>query len=134
SNISVPEEPLSCRDQFPDRRTTDFPGKCSTELLEDKAASVRMRAIETIGMRDWKAMLLELRTLRSREQSDKVIQSLSYWIPLLETGYRVERFQEPGRFEVTALTGRGIASRIVEASSPNDPRIRAAVEELRRFA
>lgn len=103
------------------------------DLLRDKAASVRMRAIETIGMRDWKTMQPELHTLRSVEQSDKVIQSLDYWIPLLEAGYRVVRSQEPGRFEVTALTGRGTASRSVEASGPNDPRICAAVEELRKF-
>jgi hypothetical protein len=102
------------------------------ELLRDKAASVRIRAIETIGIRDCKAMLPELRILRSHEQIDKVIQQLSYWIPLLEAGYRVDQSQEPGRFKVTALTGRGTASRIVEASSPDDPRIRAAVEELRR--
>lgn len=110
----------------------EFSRSVFAELLEDKAASVRIRAIETIGMRDWRAMLPELRTLRSREENDKVIRVLSYWIPMLEVGYRVERSQEPGRFIVTALTGRGTASRIVEASSPDDPRIRAAVEELRR--
>lgn len=103
------------------------------ELLRDKAASVRIKTIETIGMRDWKTMLPELHAMRSLEQGDKVIQSLDYWIPLLEAGFRAEPCQEPGRFEVTALTGHGIASRTVEASSPDDPRIRAAVEELRRF-
>jgi hypothetical protein len=111
----------------------DFSMSVFAELLGDKAASVRIRAIETVGMRDWKAMLPVLRTLRSREQTDKVIQTLSYWIPLLEAGYRVDRSQEPGRFEVTALTGRGTASRTVEASGPDDPRIRAAVDELRKF-
>ena len=106
----------------------EFSMSVFAELLRDKAASVRIRAIETIGMRDWKAMLPELRTLRTGEQNNKVIQSLSYWIPLLEASYRVERSREPGRFEVTALTGRGTASRIVQASGPDDPRIRAAVE------
>jgi hypothetical protein len=111
----------------------EFSSSVFIELLRDKAASVRMRAIQTIGMRDWKTMLPSLHTLRSREPSDRVIQSLDYWISLLETGYRVDRSLEPGRFDVTALTGRGTASRIVEASGPDDPRIRAAVEELRRF-
>jgi hypothetical protein len=111
----------------------EFSRSVFAELLRDKAASVRIRAIETIGMRDWKTMLPDLHTLRSREQSNKVIQSLNYWIPLLEAGYRVDRSQEPGRFEVTALTGRGTASRTVDASGPDDPRIRAAVEELRKF-
>ena len=111
----------------------EFSASVFAELLGDKAASVRIRAIETIGMRDWKAMLPDLCTLRSREQNDKVIQSLSYWVPLLEAGYRVEPSQERGRFEVTALTGRGTATRNVEASGPDDPRIYAAVEELRRF-
>jgi hypothetical protein len=110
----------------------EFSCSVFAELLRDKAASVRIRAIETIGMRDWKTMLPDLHALRARERTDKVIQSLDYWIPLLEAGYRVVRSQEPGRFEVTALTGRGTASRIVEASSPDDPRIRAAVEELRK--
>lgn len=112
----------------------EFSMSVLAELLGDKAASVRVRVIETIGMRDWKALLPELRTMRSREKNDKVIQSLTYWIPLLEAGYRVVRSQEPGRFEVTALTGCGTASRIVEASCPDDPRIRSAVEELRRSA
>jgi hypothetical protein len=103
------------------------------ELLRDKATSVRIRAIETIGMRNSKTMMPELHTLRSREPSDKVIQSLDYWIPLLEAGYRVEPSRQPGRFDVTALTGRGTATRAVEASGPDDPRIRAAVEELRVF-
>jgi hypothetical protein len=111
----------------------EFSSSVFAELLRDKAASVRIRAIETIGMRDAKTMLPDLQTLRSREQSDPVIQSLDYWIPLLEAGYRVDRSQEPSRFEVTALTGRGTASRIVEASSPNDPRVHAAVTELRKF-
>ena len=111
----------------------EFSSSVLAELLRDKALSVRIRAIETIGMRDWKTMLEELYALRSREQGDKVIQSLDYWIPLLEAGFRVEPSQETGRFKVTALTGHGIASRIVEASGPGDPRIRAAVEELRRF-
>jgi hypothetical protein len=111
----------------------EFSGSVFAELLRDKAASVRIRAIETIGMRDWKTMLPDLHTLRAREQSDKVVRSLDYWIPLLEAGYRVERSNEPGRFEVTALTGRGTASRTVEAFGLDDPRIRAAVEELRRF-
>jgi hypothetical protein len=111
----------------------EFSSSVFAALLRDKAASVRIKAIETIGMRDWKTMLPDLQSLRSRERSDKVIQSLEYWIPLLEAGYRVERSQEPGCFEVTALTGRGIASRLVEASGPDDPRIRTAVEELRRF-
>jgi hypothetical protein len=110
----------------------EFSSSVFAELLRDKAASVRIRAIETIGMRDWKTMLPDLHRLRSGDQSDNVIQSLDYWIPLLEAGYRVDRSQELGRFEVTALTGRGIASRTVEASGPDDPRIRAAVEELRR--
>lgn len=101
-----------------------------TELLRDKTASVRTRAIETISIRDYKTMLSDLQTLRSREKSDKVIQSLDYWIPLLESGYRVDPCREPGCFVVTALTGRGTASRIVEASGPADPRIRAAVDEL----
>ena len=78
-------------------------------------------------------MLPDLRALRSREQGNKVIQSLDYWIPLLEAGYRIEPSHEPGCFEVTALTGRGTASRIVEASGPGDPRIRTAVEERRKF-
>jgi hypothetical protein len=111
----------------------EFSTSVFAELLRDKAASVRIKAIETIGMRDWKTMLPELHALRSREQGDKVLQSLDYWIPLLEAGFRVEPSQEPGRFEVTALTGHGIASRNVEASGPGDPRIRAAVDELRRF-
>lgn len=113
----------------------DFPPEfnCSVfaELLRDKAASVRVRAIQTIGMRYWKTMLPDLHALRAHERSDKVIQSMEYWIPLLEAGYRVDRFEESDRFEVTALTGRGTASRIVEASSPDDPRIRAVIEELR---
>jgi hypothetical protein len=111
----------------------EFSSSVFTELLRDKAASVRIRAIETIGMRDWKTMLPYMHTLRSHEQSDKVIQTMDYWIPLLEAGYRVDRSDQPGRFDVTALIGRGIASRTVEASSPDDPRIRAAVEELRKF-
>jgi hypothetical protein len=111
----------------------DFSCSVFAELLLDKAASVRIKAIETIGMRDWKAMLPNLHTLRSHEKSDKVIQSMDYWIPLLEAGYRVEPSQDPGRFTVTALTGGGIASRTVEASGPNDPRIRAAVDGLRKF-
>jgi hypothetical protein len=110
----------------------EFSSSVFAELLRDEAASVRIRAIETIGMRDWKTMLPDLHTVRSREHCDKVIQSLDYWIPLLEAGYRVDQSQEPGRFEVTALTGRGTASRTVEASGPDDPRIRAAVEELRK--
>ena len=111
----------------------EFSRSVFAELLRDKAPSVRIRAIETIGMRDCKTMLPELQSLRSDEQNEKVIQSLDYWIPLLENGYRVEPSHEPGRYEVTALTGRGTATRIVEASGPADPRIRAAVEELRRF-
>jgi hypothetical protein len=112
---------------------SEFRSSVFAELLRDNAASVRIRAIETIGLREERTMLPDLHALRSREQSDEVIQSLDYWTPLLETGYRVDRSQEPGRFEVTTLTGRGIASRIVEASSPNDRRIRAALEELRNF-
>jgi hypothetical protein len=111
----------------------EFSCSVFAELLRDKAASVRIRAIETIGMRDWKTMLPALHALRGHERTEKVIQEMEYWIPLLEAGYRVVRSQEPGRFEVTALTGRGIASRIVEATSPDDPRIRAAVEQLRKF-
>lgn len=111
---------------------SEFRSSIFAELLRDKAASVRIKAIEAICMLDWKAMLPGLHTLRSREQSDKVIQSLDYWIPLLEASYRVDQSREPGRFEVTALTGRGIASRTVEASCPDDPRIHAAVEELRK--
>lgn len=111
----------------------EFSRSVFAELLRDKAASVRIRTIETIGMRSLKAMLPELHTLRSHELNEKVIQSLDDWIPLLETGYRVERSNEPGRFLVTALTGNGTASRFVDASGPDDPRIRTAVEELRKF-
>ncbi len=103
------------------------------ELLRDKAAAVRISAIETVGMRGLKTMLPDLHALRAREQTQKVIQSIDNWIPLLEVGYRVEQSSEPGRYDVTAHTGNGTASRTVEAFGPDDPRIRAAVEELRRF-
>lgn len=111
----------------------EFTSRVFMELLRDRAASVRIKTIETIGMRNWQTMMAELRTLRSHEQSDKVIQSLDYWMPLLEFGYRVVPSQDRDRFDVTVLTGRGIASRSVEASGVDDPRILVAVEEILEF-
>lgn len=100
-------------------------------LLQDKAASVRISTITSIGMLYLKDLLPELRTLRSTERNIKVIESLDYWVPLLETGYRVELSQTPGTLLVTALTGNGIASKNVKTTDPNDPLILHAVEELR---
>lgn len=100
-------------------------------LLPDKAASVRVQTIHRIGMREFKAMLPELRTLRSSERNSKVIESLDYWIPLLEVGYRVEPSAIPGMLAVTALTGHGTASTNVKTTDPQDPLIRRVVAELR---
>ncbi|MBD2073444.1 hypothetical protein H6F86_05995 [Phormidium sp. FACHB-592] len=100
-------------------------------LLQDKAASVRVSTITSIGMVYLKDLLPELRTLRATERNVKVIESLDYWVPLLETGYRVELSQTPGTLLVTALTGNGIASKNVKTTDPNDPLILHAVEELR---
>lgn len=112
---------------------SEFSRSVYTELLRDETDSVQIRAIETISLRGCKTMLSDLHELRSHEQSAKKIQSLDYWIPLLENGYRVDPCRELGCFVVTALTGRGTASRIVEASGPSDPRIRTVVEEIPRF-
>jgi hypothetical protein len=101
-------------------------------LLRDKAASVRVRAIEMIGMIYFEHLLPELRALRSRERNDKVMKSLDYWTPLLENGYRVEPSGSPGWLDVTALTRNGIASKLVEATDPHDPKILRAVEELQK--
>jgi hypothetical protein len=100
-------------------------------LLRDKAASVRVQTITSIGMIYFKDLLPELRALRSCERNDKVIECLDYWIPLLEVGYRVEPSPTPGMLVVTALTGNGIASRFVETTDPHDPQILRAVAELR---
>jgi hypothetical protein len=100
-------------------------------LLQDKAASVRVRTITTIGMRYFKALLPELRALRSTERDGKVMEALDYWLPLLEVGYRVEPSLTPGMLDVTALTGRGTASKSVKTTDPKDPQILRAVEELR---
>jgi hypothetical protein len=108
----------------------EFSSSVFAKLLRDKTASVRIRAIETIRMRNWKRMLAELHTFCTCGKSDKVIQLLDYWAPLLEAGYRVERTRESGRFEVTVLTGHGTASRNVEASGPDDPRILAAIKDF----
>ena len=113
--------------QFP----LDFKSEIYGALLRDKAASVRVKTIEAIGMREYKALLPELHSLRSSERNDKVIESLDYWIPLLEVGYRVDPSQTLGRLDVTALTGHGIASRSVETTDPNDPMILRVVAELR---
>jgi hypothetical protein len=109
----------------------EFQNAVYGELLRDKAASVRMQTITAIGMRECKELLPELRALRSGEQNGKVIQSLDYWIPLLEVGYRVEPSEFPGMLEVTALTGHGIASTSVETTDPHDPEILRVVAELR---
>ena len=61
----------------------------------------------------------------------KVIQALDFWIPLLETGYRVDPSPHPGRLLVTTLIGSGIASRTLETDDPCDPRIPDLVSELR---
>jgi hypothetical protein len=100
-------------------------------LLRDKAASVRVQAIEAIGARQYKGLLAELRALRSNEQNRKVIQSLDFWIPLLDAGYHVKPSKIPGRLEVIVATGNGIVSRSVEATDPHDPRVLRAVAELR---
>lgn len=104
------------------------------ELLRDKAASVRIKAIETIGMRNWKVMLPDLLALRLREQSEKVIKSLDYWTPLLEAGHRVDQCQESGWFNVTILTRCGIASQLVQTTCHDSSEIDAALEELRAHA
>ena len=111
---------------------SDITGSVFTALLRDKAASVRLKAIDTIGLRNRKGMMTELRALRERETNEKVIASLDCWLPLLENGYRVDHEQQPGCFTVTAFSRYGVASKMVEASSPDDPRILAVVEELRK--
>lgn len=113
--------------QFP----AEFKSEIYGALLRDKATSVRVRTIRTIGMREFKAMLPELRTLRSSERNSKVIESLDYWIPLLEVGYRVDPSSTPGMLTVTALTGHGTASTNVKTTDPQDPLIRRVVAELR---
>ena len=108
-----------------------FQGAVYGTLLRDKAASVRVQTITKIGMIYFKALLPELRALRTHELNGKVIDELDYWIPLLEVGYRVQPSRTPGMLDVTALTGDGIASRSVATTDPNDPEILRAVEELR---
>ena len=101
------------------------------DLLGDKAASVRVRTIESICMREYKWMLPALDALRSKDKNSKVVNSLDYWIPLLAVGYRVDPTEEPGRLRVTALTGNGVAATTVEARDADDPRITAMVSQLR---
>ncbi len=101
------------------------------ELLHDKAASVRTRTIQSIGLRGFQPVLPDLRALLSTEQNAKVLQALDFWIPLLETGYRVDPSPHPGMLEITTLTRSGIASRALETDDPSDPRIPRVVAELR---
>jgi hypothetical protein len=110
---------------------TEFCAAVYRELLCDKAASVRARAIQSIGLRACKSVLADLRALRSTEQNRKVAESLDFWIPLLEAGYRVDMSPHPGRLQVTALTGRGIAATTLETNDPRDPRIPTVVAQLR---
>jgi len=109
----------------------EFAPEVFRKLLEDKAASVRQKAIESIGMRSQKELLPELNVLRSNEKHEKVKQSLDYWIPLLEVGYRIEPDTSSSRMRITALTGRGIVSRTVDLMDPSDPQILSVVEELK---
>jgi hypothetical protein len=100
-------------------------------LLRDKAASVRTQTVRRIGMLYFKALLPELHALRATERNARVMEELDYWIPLLELGYCVKPALTAGMLEVTALTGRGVASRNVLATDPHDPQILRVVEELR---
>jgi hypothetical protein len=56
---------------------------------------------------------------------------LDSWIPLLRDGYQVEPSPDPTHLTVTVLTARGTASKILNSTDPNDPRIQRLVEELR---
>jgi hypothetical protein len=109
----------------------DFCAEVYRELLQDKAATVRARTIQSIGLRGFKPVLADLRALRSAEQNPKVIQALDFWIPLLETGYRVDPSPHPGKLNITALIRSGIASRLLETDDPSDARIPQLVAELR---
>ncbi len=108
-----------------------FRAEVYRQLLRDKAASVRARTIQSIGLRGFQPVLPDLRALRSTEGNAKVVQALDFWIPLLETGYRVDPSPHPGRLEITTLIRSGIASRTLETDDPSDPRIPQLVAELR---
>ena len=110
----------------------EFQSEVYATLLRDKAASVRAKTIQQIGMVSFKTLLPELCALFAIERDKKVLHALNYWIPLLETGYRVDPLQTPGMLDVTALMDRGIASTCVKTTDPNDPQILRVVEELRR--
>ncbi len=116
----------------------DFPSEFRAdvyrELLRDKAASVRVRTVQSIGMRAFGKTLGDLHKLRSAEKNAKVIEALAYWIPLLEKGYRIDTSPHAGRLTVTALTGEGIASTTLETNDSCDPRIPKLVAQLRRQA
>ena len=111
----------------------DYCAELYGKLLRDKAASVRTRTIKSIGMHSFRELLPDLRALHKAEQNLKVLATLEYWIPLLDDGYRVEASSDPTRLTVTALTDRGIASRTVATSDPEDRRIRDAITELRNI-
>ena len=109
----------------------ELKGTIFRRLLHDKAALVRVQAIEAIGGRAANWMLSDLTTLRSTEMNHKVLRSLDSWIPLLRDGYLVEPSPDQTHLTVTVLTGRGTASKILNSTDPNDPRIQRLVEELR---
>jgi hypothetical protein len=109
----------------------EFQKEVYAALLRDKAASVRVRTIESIGLRDFKELLPELRALRLAEGNEKVIQRLDYWIPLLDMGYRVRPYSIPGMLDVTVLTGNGIVSTCVQGTDPNAPEVLRTIAELR---
>jgi hypothetical protein len=113
---------------------TQFCAEIYRELLNDKAASVRARAIECIGIHELKSLLPELQAMRSTEQNQNVVKSLDYWIPLIEIGYRVEFLPIPGQLVITALINGSTPSTTLETNDPCDPRISNIVAELRSFA
>jgi hypothetical protein len=109
----------------------ELEGTIFRRLLHDKAASVRVQAIESIGGRAYEWMLSDLIALRSTETNHKVLRSLDFWIPLLRDGYRVEPSPDQTELTVTVLTSRGTSSKILDSTDLNDPRIQRLVEELR---
>lgn len=99
-------------------------------LLADKAASVRIKTVQQIGMHALNEWAPYLQRMRDSEKATKVIDALNFWIPLLTDGFRTE--VAAGGINITVSTRRGISSQFVTVEDPNDPRVLEVVREMKQ--
>ncbi|MBL6765389.1 MAG: hypothetical protein ISQ14_10570 [Verrucomicrobiae bacterium] len=100
--------------------------------LDDRSEQVRFHAVDRIRTGEYRELIPDVRKLRQRESSAKLLRSIDFNLGLLETGFYVEQNTENDSHVITIHLGKGgVSSKSIPSADYSPEKVKQVLESLR---